>query len=481
MIVSRKKEVEALERAYEKKEKQFVAIYGRRRVGKTYLVDMVFKDRFTFRHSGVQPDEDATKSDNEKMQEQLNAFYSSLLFYDPSLKEKPEDWFTAFRMLYQYILKSKDEKKVIFIDEIAWMDSNKSSFLAAFSQFYNQWLSSDMNVLLIVCASATTWILKNIIHNTGGMYNRTSLAIKLESFTLNECQKYAEYNELYVDKELLIKYYMVLGGIPYYWDKLIPNLSFEQNIDQLFFKSNASLQNEFNYLYRSMFVNYKGYINIVEALSKKKEGLNREEIAKEIKVTYNGNLSEQLNNLELCGIIRKYKPYGKRNHNATYKLIDNFTLFYYEFIKDEPDDENYFMHLLNSPKKNNWEGRAFEQVIFQNIDTIKKALGISGVSTEISSFRCQEDIEKGIKGHQIDLVISRKDKITHLCEIKFSNKPYVMDKKIYDNYIYRTPDFLEITKAKTVVIPVLISPKGIFKNQYASYFPIVIDENDLFY
>ena len=481
MIVSRKKEIEALERAYDKKEKRFVVIYGRRRVGKTYLVDMVFKDRFTFRHSGIQINENKEKSDKEKTQEQLNAFYSSLIFYDPSISKQPKDWFEAFRLLYNLILKNKDKKKLIFIDEIAWMDTNNGNFLEAFSQFYNQWLSSDMNVLLVVCASATTWILKNILHSTGGMYNRAALTIKLEPFTLNECQKYAENNELYVDKETIIKYYMILGGIPYYWDKLIPNLSFEQNIDQLFFKKDASLKNEFNYLYRSMFANYKGYIKIVEILSKKKEGLTREEIAQKLKVTYNGNISEKLNNLELCGIIRKYKPFGKKNQNVVYKLIDSFTLFYYEFIKDEPEDENFFMNLIDSSKKNNWEGRAFEQVVFKNIDSIKKALGISGVSTDTSSFRCKEDIEKGIKGHQIDLVISRKDKITHLCEIKFSNRPFVMDKKTYDNYINRGPDFLAVTKAKTVIIPVLISPKGIFKNQYASYFPIVIDENDLFY
>ena len=440
----------------------------------------MFGEHFAFQHSGIPPREDKKLDYKKQLDVQLKAFYNSMSFYFPDVKDVPTDWFEAFRILYTYISKLENKRKVIFLDELAWMDTPKSDFLVAFAQFYNQWLSSRKDIVLVVCASATSWILNNVIHSTGGLYNRVTCTINLKPFTLKECREYAIYRNLNLTKDQILKYYMVFGGVAYYWDLIMPNLGFEQNIDELFFKENAPLKGEFNYLYQSMFKNYRGYIEIVEALSKKKIGLTRDEIAQKSKLSKNGYLSMRLNDLESCGFIRQYHPFGKKENKSVYQLTDNFTLFYYEFLVNKPTDEHYFVNLIDTHKLTNWEGRAFEQVCFDNIGAIKMALGISGVSTDISSFRSKEDEENGIKGHQIDLVISRRDQIIHLCEIKYSTTPYVLNKKTYEDYQYRVPDFLHATKTKSSVRPLLISPKGLMRNEYSSYFANVIDIDDLF-
>ncbi len=480
MLIERKKEKEILNNAFAKEGNQFIAIYGRRRIGKTFLVKEMFKEHFAFQHSGVPPKEDKKLDYKEQLDVQLKAFANSMSFYFPDVYDVPKDWFGAFRMLYSCIAKLGHKRKVIFLDELAWMDTPKCDFLDAFAQFYNQWLSLRNDIVLIVCASATSWILNNVIHSSGGLYNRVTCTINLKPFTLKECREYAIYRKLNLNKDQILKYYMVFGGVAYYWDLIMPNLGFEQNIDELFFKANAPLKGEFNYLYRSMFKNYQGYIQIVEALSKKKMGLTRDEIATKTKLSKNGYFSMRLDDLESCGFIRQYHPFGKKENSSIYQLTDNFTLFYYEFLKEPPTDENYFVNLMDSPKKRNWEGRAFEQVCLENVNAIKMALGISGVSTDISSFRCQADEEKGIKGHQIDLVIARRDQIIHLCEMKYSLTPYVIDKKTYEDYLYRIPDFITVTNTKYSVLPLIVTPKGLAVNSYSNYFVNVIDEDDLF-
>lgn len=482
-MVGREKEKRLLLNAYEKKGPQFVAIYGRRRIGKTYLVNEILGPYFSFTHAGVAPDYAEKQSREKQQQIQLKAFSLSLRRFFGTFGEEIKDWFSAFFVLESKLDGlSKDKRKVIFFDELAWMDTPDSDFLKAFEQFYNGFVCLRSDIMIVCCASATTWMLNNIINNAGGLFGRVTTAIHLLPFTLKECLEYSQERELGLTKSLVIKYYMVLGGVAHYWDQLEPDqaFSFEKTVDSLFFSESALLKNEFQYLYRTLFKNESQYINIVTTLGEKKKGMTREELLKKTKSSSNGEFTKKLNDLKSCDLIREYVPFGKEKKGSLFQLVDNFTLFYLEFVSQGITDESYFLHSLNTPRIANWEGRAFEMVCLENVNSLKNALGISGVATEVSSFRCLADEDHGTKGHQIDLVISRADRIVHLCEMKYSEKPFLITKKMHDDWITRAPDFAMVTKTKFAVIPTMVTPYGLERNKYASDFPIVLPEDALF-
>ena len=482
MLISRKAEKKSLMNAWNKGGPQFIAIYGRRRIGKTYLVKEVYGDKFVFHHSGVALfEEEEKRSWTQQAEIQLSFFKSSLMYHWKKELDDFTDWKDAFRVLKLFLdEKAATEKCVVFLDELAWMDTPGSSFLSAFENFYNSYVCLKDNIVLVCCASATTWMLRHIIYSSGGLMDRVTCAIHLLPFTLKECEQYAAFRHLNMTREQILRTYMIFGGVAFYWDLLEPDQSLEQNIDRLFFAPGSIHRQEFLRLYRSLFKKDLSYLSLIRALGQKRMGLSRDELAKIGKVAAGGSFSEKLEDLESSGFIRSYKPFGKQKRGTLYQLIDNFTLFYLEFIENGSNDDHYFLHLVNQAKMNNWEGRAFEIVCLENITSIKSALGISGVYTEISSFRCLEDKDKGIKGHQIDLVISRKDKVIHLIEMKYGDKPFIITKHLYDDWRNRVPDFIASTGTTSSVLPTLIAPKGLASNLYSNWAQIVLDEDDLF-
>ncbi|MGN0907966.1 MAG: ATP-binding protein [Bullifex sp.] len=396
-------------------ESHFVAVYGRHRIGKTALIREAFDNTFTFQHSGL--------SDGG-LKEQLFAFCSSLKSSGYLIKSRPENWLEAFECLKDVIRSSPDGKKTVFIDELSWMDTPRCDLMSALEYFWNGFASARKDIILVVCASATSWMLSKVVHNRGGLYNRLTEQISLQPFTLKECEEYVKAAGLVLTRSQILQYYMIFGGVPFYWSFLQKGLSLSQNIDKVLFSANAPLRKEFQYLYGSIFRNPEVYLRIIRTLGHRKSGMTREEIIRDSGIRNSGDLSVKLEELESCGFIRKYHAFGLKTKNALYQLIDNFTLFHYSFLEDYPTDECFWSDQINTPAVNTWMGLAFERVCLEHIRQIKIKLGISGVHTEVNSWSCRRDPDKGIFGSRIDLLIVRKDQIINLCEMKYSGSEY---------------------------------------------------------
>jgi len=471
MLVGRIKESSVLKDALNDSASHFISVYGRRRVGKTFLIRESFGYRFTFQHSGVY---------QASMKQQLAAFDASLRDAGLTMSKNSSDWFAAFENLKELLRKSTEKRKIVFIDELSWMDTARSSMLAALEHFWNGWASARRDIVLIVCSSATSWMISNVIHNKGGLYNRLTEQIHLQTFTLAECEAFARLNGLVMTRDQILQAYMIMGGVPYYWGLLKKGLSLPQNIDGLFFAENAPLKDELKYLYAAIFKNADVHLKIIKALASNKSGLTRDEIISKCNLINSGDLTKKLEELESCGFIRKYKAFGTKKKNAVYQLIDFFTIFYYTFMSACPSDEHFWINQINTPAVNTWMGFAFERVCLLHVPQIKEKLGISGVLTEVNAWRCHADVQKGICGTQIDLLIVRKDQIINLCEMKYSNNTYTMTKKTAESINNKICDLIAVTETKYAIHPVLVTNLGLVENAYTAVLQNVVTEDDLF-
>jgi len=471
MLISRRNEKKILLNALREEQSKFIAVYGRRRIGKTFLVRETFGNTIYFSHTGIA---------NGNMKLQLKAFYDSAVTAGFRIGDVPKDWIEAFGALKQFIMKSKKKKKVIFLDELSWMDTPKSNFLAALEFFWNGWASGRKDIILVACASSTSWIIDNIIHNKGGLHNRLNYQIQLNPFSLRECEELVKANHLVIDRQDILQYYMALGGIPYYWTLLEKGASLPQNFNRLFFAENAYLRDEYEYLYASLFKRPEPYVAIVSALAKKKSGMTRLELILAAHLNNSGVTTKKLRELEQCGFIRQFREYGKEKKGSVYQLIDNFTLFYFQFMENKSSDPNFWLHSLGTPKINTWKGLAFEHVCLQHIEQIKNKLGIGGVVTEVYSWHCSTDVEQGISGAQIDLLIYRKDRVINVCEIKYSDSTYSVTKTVYDSVMGKISDFRISTGTRYNLFPTLISAADVKINTYSEKMQAVITGEDLF-
>ncbi len=477
-MIGRKKEIETLNRLYNSNEAQFVAIYGRRRVGKTYLVNEVFQNRITFKHAGVSPIETNTFNMKSPLKFQLKNFYNSLVISGMKPSKCPKDWMEAFLML-ELFLQNKDDgtRQLIFIDELPWLDTPKSSFISAFEAFWNNWACSRKNLMLIVCGSATSWMSDKLINNHGGLYNRLTYEMKLEPFTLKECEEYFAYHNVKFSRYDITSAYMICGGIPYYLSYFYGGYSLAQNIDNLFFKQNAPLANEFNRLFNSIFNNPEFSKALVKTIGSKRIGCSREEIIKDMKIQSNVKLTDALNALISSDFIVKYVPFGETRKREFYKLTDPFCNFYLKFIDNSQKlDEDFFLSNISNQNVVTWRGVAFENVCFNHIKQIKKALEIAGVTSNESAYINSDENEKT----QIDMLIIRNDNIINMCEIKFYSSEFLVDKNLDKKIRYRTSILENKVAKKYAVHSTLITTYGLKNNEYSSIFSNVITLDDLF-
>lgn len=451
MIIGRKEEQSALHRAYDSEYSEFVAVYGRRRVGKTFLIRETFNYTFTFEHSGV------AKANNRL---QLRAFRDSLVNAGMTKTRIPADWLEAFGLLMQLIRQSSDKKKVIFIDEIPWMDKPRSNFVTALEYFWNSFASARRDVLLIICGSATSWIINKVLKNHGGLHNRVTSRIALQPFTLCECEAYLHSRGIDISRYDMLEYYMVFGGVPFYLSMIDRGESVAQNIDKLIFAENGSLHNEFNELYDSLFDNPDPYISVVTALGRIRTGMTRDELIANSDLEDNGKATRVLEDLEACGFIRKYPFYGRKNM-AVFQLIDNYTLFYFKFFKQNAaNDEHFWSHSYQSQMRHAWTGLAFERVCFQHIRQIKVALGISDVVTNVYSWRTGTGAN-GEPGAQIDMLIDRADNTINLCEMKFSTNEYTVTIDDIRSLHNKAERFVESQGRKKTILLTMITVFGL--------------------
>ncbi len=471
MLIGRQSELKILRQAVENEYSDFIALYGRRRIGKTFLVREAYGYRFTFQHAGLS---------KGKIDAQLKAFDDSLREAGDKTGAESRNWLEAFSRLKELIRQSAERKKIIFLDELSWMDTPKSDFITALENFWNGWASARKDVVLIVCASATSWILSEIVHNKGGLYNRLTHQIHLRPFCLAECEKMAQSLGLVLNRTQILQYYMIFGGVPYYWTFLEKGQSLAQNVDRLLFSEEASLKDEFYYLYASIFKHPEGYLKIVQALSRKKAGFTRTELIEKAGLENSGMLTKRLAELESCGFIRKYMPVDKKKKDAIYQLIDAFTLFYFSFMQKEPSDVHYWENQANTPSVNTWLGLAFERVCLLHVNQIRQRLGISGVLVSVQSFVCKADADTGVFGSQIDLLIARKDQVINLCEMKYSDVSYAVTKKDEESIRNKIHDLQVVTKTKSAIFPTLITPYGLVSNLHSDIIQSVVTLDDLF-
>ncbi len=479
-MVGRKHELEELNKLYNSKKAELVAIYGRRRIGKTYLVDMAFENKITFRHAGLSPVEAKGKK-GSLLKEQLQHFYFSLQLQGLPKSHRPESWLEAFFMLEQ-LLQSKDngERQVIFLDELPWMDTPQSGFVTAFEGFWNTWACHRPNIMVIVCGSANSWILDKLINNHGGLYNRVTYEIKLSPFTLGECKEYLDSLNVVLSDYDITQSYMILGGVPFYLGYFERGLSLAQTIDKLFFKQNAKLKDEYDRLFESGFTNPQTMKTLVKYLSQKNAGYTRKEICQDLKITDSGHLSKNLKALIASDFVIEYVPFGMGKRDVHYRLTDPFCKFCLKFVNGKTSmDEEFWQQNITSPSINSWRGFAFENVCFNHIGKIKDALGISGVITSQSAWskRAEEDNNDSA---QIDMIINRNDNVINMCEMKFYSGDFTVDKSYHTTLINRQKLLSTLIPRKSVIHGTLITTYGVTYNEYSGDFVKVITLKDLF-
>ena len=470
-IIGRNYELKELKSCLESKKPEFIVVYGRRRVGKTYLIKNFFNNKFSFYVSGV---------NNKSTKIQLNNFKNSLNEYGLDYKKGIKDWLEAFKLLKQLLedktvySEASSNKRIVFIDEMPWLDSKKSDFKAGLDLFWNTYGSTQTDLILIVCGSATSWIINNMVKDMGGFYNRLTRKLHLLPFSLNECLEYSTYLNLNYTKKQIIDCYMVFGGVPYYWDLLKPGFSIAQNIDSLCFSENGQLHNEYQALFKSLFSAKGKHREIIEALMIKSSGLTRKDLSSIPQIGDGKSLTTALEELSECGFIRVYDNYKGSKNGKFFQIIDPFVLFSKTFLLSNKFDS--FLSYVNTPSYYSWSGHAFEIVCLNSILNIKKVLGISGVQTREYSWRSKISNPSS----QIDLIIQRKDNVINVCEMKYTLGDYKITKEYSEILKNKIQTFVDEVKPREQLILTFITSNSLTNNEYSDIVSIKITSEELF-
>lgn len=452
-IIGRDREKNILRDCLESGHSEFVAVYGRRRIGKTFLIKNYFKNKFDFYMTGVV---------GSTMSEMLEYFNLQLQQYSGRQWPMATSWMSAFRQLQEYLGSLKKKKVIVFIDELPWLDTPRSRFFRALDLFWNGWGDSQDNLKFIVCGSSTTWMTNKLLGDKGGLHNRVTRQIYLAPFNLYETEKMLIANGVVWNRHQITECYMIVGGTPYYLAKMDRKQSVAQNIDRLFFHHAGELRNEYDFLFRSLFKDSALYRRVVELLASKSMGMTREEIGEFLGISIGGTLTEVLQNLIACDFIREYNAFGNKRKGKLFQLTDLFTLFYLKQVKEYKSEGSYYWtSRIDSPSHRAWAGYAFEQVCLHHIPQIKAALGISGVATQISSWR---GIRNGKTTGQIDLIIDRRDGIINLCEMKYSLMEYDITPSYLEKIIDRMEDFRNATHEKKAIHLTFVTINGVKHN-----------------
>jgi AAA+ ATPase superfamily predicted ATPase len=434
-----------------------VAIYGRRRIGKTYLIRTYLKKHIVLEYSGIH---------NVETNVQLAGYCNALTkqLNNNVAVATVTDWFAAFELTAQLLQKKRRKKSILFLDEFPWMQTPKSNFLAAFEHFWNTWAVKQSNIAVVLCGSAASWMIQNVVRNKGGLHNRITQKIALQPFTLCETELFLKSRNVQLNRYQITQLYMAFGGVPHYLEQAIPGLSAAQIIDKACFTKTGFLYNEFTDLYKALFDNAERHFKVIRALAAKPMGLNRNEIIKVCKLQSGGSTTNLLDELSASGFITPYIPVGKKSKDSIYKLTDEYSLFYLKFMEaNRSGSKGTWVRLSDTPTWKSWSGLAFENICMQHIPAIKKALGISGIYTETAIWKSKNNSNKNAA--QIDLVIDRRDNCINLCEIKFYENTFTVDKKYAAALKQKKYVFQQETKTRKHLFITLISSVGLQQNE----------------
>jgi uncharacterized protein len=459
VIVGREEEKKILKLALQSKEAELIAMYGRRRIGKTFLIRNFYHNHIAFELTGVH---------GAALKDQLHNFSFALqdAMGMPVPPVVPGNWIDAFRMLSEYLKRRiKKYPVVVLFDELPWICTPKSGFLQAFGHWWNTWASKNSVIKVVICGSAASWIIRNIINDRGGLHNRVTRRIRLLPFTLEETERYLHHRGIKLDRYQMLQLYMAMGGIPQYLKQIDKGESAAQTIDKVCFTRNGLLKAEFDELYQSLFAHAENHEAIVRALSKKAKGMTRAEIIEACNFTTGGWTSELFDELEQSGFITQYIPFDRRVRDTIFKLSDEYTLFYLKFIEGtRATGAGTWLRLSKGQSYTSWSGFAFEAVCQKHTESIKKALGIAGVYTEASAWRYIS--QKGETGAQVDLLLDRADHCINLCEMKFSGEEFVINKKYATEIDNKVKVFKEQAKTRKTIFPTMITTYGTRHNDY---------------
>ena len=480
-VIGRELEKKTLQQAIDSPDAEFIAVYGRRRVGKTFLIRDYYRELTNFEMTGI--NKASTKEQLENFSEALGK--ATGFGFEP---KTPKTWFKAFSQLEQFLNSSKPKKrngkKVVFFDEVPWLNTTRSRFLSALEHFWNTYASLRTDLILVVCGSAASWMIQHIVMSKGGLHNRLTRQIRLLPFTLSETETFLKSRKIKLTRFQIIEVYMALGGIPHYLKQISPGLSPTQIIDEICFAPSGLLRKEFDKLYSSLFDNSSQHLKIIKTLAKKKQGMTRKEILESVGIISGGTASKRFEELEESGFIHSYVPFGKKTNEVLFWLSDEYSLFYIEWISKlgkKDSGKDYWMTRINSPKRRAWAGYAFERLCMKHALNIKKALGIAMVETKESPWRYISSPDKEITGTQIDLLIDRRDQTINLCEIKFSETEFTIDKTYAKVLRQKMDTFTKVSKTRKSIFLILISPFGLKRNEYSSeLIQQSLDINDLF-
>lgn len=458
-IIGREDEKKILGDALQSRDAELIAVYGRRRIGKTFLVRNYYHKKIAFELTGIHDGD---------LKDQLYNFSLALQesMGTPIAPLSPVNWINAFHMLSNYLKAViKKESIVILFDELPWLCTPKSGFLQAFGHWWNTWASRNPLIKVVICGSAASWIIRNVINDRGGLHNRVTQRIRLLPFTLAETERFLQYHGVKLDRYQVLQLYMAVGGIPQYLKQVHKGQSAAQTIDKLCFTKNGMLKSEFNDLYQSLFAHAENHEAVVRALSKKAKGMTRAEIIKACGFTTGGWTSELFDELEQSGFITRYIPFDRAVRDAIYKLSDEYSLFYLKFIEGaRATGAGTWFRLSKTQSYTSWSGFAFEAVCQKHLDAIKQALGIAGVYTEASAWRYIP--QKGEKGAQVDLLLDRADHCINLCEMKFSVEEFAINKKYAGEIDNKVKVFREQAATKKTIFPTMITTYGVRENEH---------------
>lgn len=461
VIIGRVEEIKILEQLLKSNQPELVAIYGRRRVGKTYLIRNYYAGNLKFLCSGESGGSMTAQLAN--FQQQLNNWFPAKKQHQP-----PASWQQAFVMLRECLdTLTTDEKKVIFFDELPWLDTHRSGFISAFGYFWNIYLSERPDMLVVICGSAASWMIKKIVSDKGGLHNRITRRIQLLPFTLKETREYLRYKKINFSDYQVVQLYMVMGGIPHYLNAVKRGESLQQAINNCCFVPNGALTDEFQNLYAALFQNYEKHVRVIQALSRKDKGFTRNELLATGKLITGGGLSAVLDELIASGFVEKIDPYNKKKKESLFRLVDEFSLFYFRFMQRRKAYADW-LTISKTPQYLSWCGYAFENICFRHIQQIKKALGISGIHTTYSSWYRAGN--KNLEGAQIDLLLDRSDNTVTICEIKFSVGKFVIDKRYSAMLHQKITAFRPSLPSGKGWLLTFITTYGVADNEYKQQF-----------
>ncbi len=462
MLIGRESEQQLLASLLTSTNAELVALYGRRRVGKTFLIRSYFRQQLTFELAGLHNAPLALQLDNV-------AFSLSRAFAKGIALPRPTSWLAAFQLLIQYLeANPTTDKQVLFFDELPWMDTPKSGFLAAFDQFWNSWASKQTNLIVVICGSAASWMIQHVVNNRGGLHNRITRRLRLLPFTLAETEAFLQSQQVVLDRYQLLQLYMAMGGIPHYLKEVRPGESATQTIDRLCFTKDGLLQDEFKNLYAALFNRADRHVSLIKLLAGTPQGLTRNELISSGSFQSGSGITQLINELLESGFIAQYVPFGKTTKDAIYKLTDEYSLFYLKFIdRSRATGAGTWLNKSTGQSWTSWAGLAFEQICQKHSQQIKQALGVAGIYSELSAWRYtpKAATEKGV---QIDLLIDRQDRCINLCEIKFSTGQFVIDKAYAEVLERKRTVFQQQTGSRKTLFLTLITTFGLKPNPYVT-------------